>query len=130
MFDVPTTYLPRFFLSLPSSPSIILTDPIESLPSIEETMVLCPDMEWRCGARSWKGALNMVVGRRGKIEKMDVVLGNKNDEGEMFVKGALRVLNRHYNNSFRKSEEISLFSCFGTQTIGAAYNSVMGEGNI
>lgn len=34
----------------------------------------------------------MVVGRRGKIEKMDVVLGNKNDEGEMFLKGALRVL--------------------------------------
>ncbi|KAL0247290.1 hypothetical protein I308_104326 [Cryptococcus tetragattii IND107] len=92
MFDVPTTYLPRFFLSLPSSPSIILTDPIESLPSAEETMVLCPDMEWRCGAKSWKGALNMVVGRRGKIEKMDVVLGNKNDEGEMFLKGALRVL--------------------------------------
>ncbi|KAE8541868.1 hypothetical protein D1P53_002042 [Cryptococcus gattii VGV] len=92
MFDVPTTYLPRFFLSLPSSPSIILTDPIESLPSTEETMVLCPDMEWRCGAKSWKGALNMVVGRRGKIEKMDVVLGNKNDEGEMFLKGALRVL--------------------------------------
>lgn len=90
--DVPTTYLPRFFLSLPSSPSIILTDPIESLPSAEETMVLCPDMEWRCGAKSWKGALNMVVGRRGKIEKMDVVLGNKNDEGEMFLKGALRVL--------------------------------------
>ncbi|OWZ61785.1 hypothetical protein AYX15_06022 [Cryptococcus neoformans] len=92
MFDVSTTYLPRFFLSLPSPPSIILTDPIESLPSTEETMVLCPDMEWRCDAKAWKGALNMVVGKRGKIEKMDIVLGNKDEGGEMFSERALRVL--------------------------------------
>lgn len=92
MFDVPITYLPRFFLSLPSPPSIILTDPIESLPSTEETMVLCPDMEWRCDSKAWKGALNMVVGKRGKIEKMDIVLGNRDEGGEIFSEGALRVL--------------------------------------
>lgn len=55
-------------------------------------MVLCPDMEWRCDSKAWKGALNMMVGKRGKIEKMDVVLGNRDEGGEMFSEGALRVL--------------------------------------
>lgn len=49
-------------------------------------------MEWRCDAKAWKGALNMVVGKRGKIEKMDIVLGNKDEGGEMFSERALRVL--------------------------------------
>lgn len=34
----------------------------------------------------------MVVGKRGKIEKMDIVLGNKDEGGEMFSERALRVL--------------------------------------
>nr|ODN94484.1 hypothetical protein L204_04617 [Cryptococcus depauperatus CBS 7855] len=47
MFDIPTHYLPRFFLSLPSIPSITLVDPVESPADEAGCLILCPDLEWQ-----------------------------------------------------------------------------------
>ncbi|WVQ72073.1 hypothetical protein IAR50_001617 [Cryptococcus sp. DSM 104548] len=113
LYDIPTHYLPRFFLTLPCIPHILFTDPIEASfdpPSsyvsmsyhhdpnhpmhrareTEERTILCSDMEWRIEEKKWKGAFSAVVGRGRRIERMEVVF--REGEDGPFPEAGLTVL--------------------------------------